>query len=555
MNTVVRTLLSVFCLLQASVVFAGTVTTDMERDDPRLAKKVRLTFAHAYVGELLEALSTESGIDISAPRRDGVAGEELIARIKDMSVADCMRSLYSLFGYKDAEWSWIRTKSNEGKYVYSLFRTQWAAELPQRVRADIQTSFEKQAADLLGAVAASDEKGTPAEATDPENTAMLKSSPRLVQGLRLFAELFPKEKRRKILRGEEKPVISMASLSPSQQTFIRSLDGRDPGEPQKIEFDTSLSIGESSPSLFIKVDGAGYSYLGGAPLKRSWNALLGTDWFLKEDTETALESESSYTTAQETERLKDVTPDAKKSLHPLIRLARLYDVSLFAREYEYKAPLLQPNKKLLTVLHEMDEGAYHIVSKWRGSTLLLMPRAVVREDINTDPMWDVAKEARIVKEKNQYGLPLLADLAGFSTKLSQTGYAKLFYSEFGRRNHASTRWHSLLRWLGASPTRMARAASESGVRVTDDLALILREMPMLKGTPAIEKLDAGEVVVLKVSDIHYIREKTPNAAKPTEKVTRLLEASLRDRKGVPLNGFGFGMTSPVLQPVEAEGRP
>ena len=76
---------------------AGPLSEAERKQDPRLEKRVTLLAPRRYyLGELLETLSEQTGVSLSASDRDGAAGELVLVRLQDVPLFEVMNALWSL---------------------------------------------------------------------------------------------------------------------------------------------------------------------------------------------------------------------------------------------------------------------------------------------------------------------------------------------------------------------------------------------------------------------------------------------------------------------------
>jgi len=95
-----RTFPRIFLILfAASMTLPGAsdpLTDKMRQEDSRLDKPVTLIAPRIYVGELLERLSEQMGVRLTAGEKDGAADDQVMVLLKDVPLGDAMNALWSL---------------------------------------------------------------------------------------------------------------------------------------------------------------------------------------------------------------------------------------------------------------------------------------------------------------------------------------------------------------------------------------------------------------------------------------------------------------------------
>lgn len=117
--------------------------------DSRLSKRVTVVGGRMFVGELLEKLSQQTGVTITASDKDGADGERIAVYLKDTPLFDALDSLWALLSYRRAEWMWEVTGDKPERYAYHLVRPLAARNLPVKVQDEIQRDFERHASMML----------------------------------------------------------------------------------------------------------------------------------------------------------------------------------------------------------------------------------------------------------------------------------------------------------------------------------------------------------------------------------------------------------------------
>lgn len=283
----------ILCLLLSQIVSAhgDPLSATMRKGDPRLEQCITLAALRLNVGELLEQLSAQAGVILSAEDRDGTAGEQVSVFLRDVSLGDAMDALWSLFSYKRAEWHWRRL-GKEGDFRYQLQRPVAARQFATRLQKITQEEFEAQAEVILTSLRMTPEqrekflkKYAEERLLKGDKQAQDFIHDKSVQsGMSLFAEALPANIQQSVLRGGEAIRVPVSQLSPQGQAFVHSTwtdfrgfrtrpDGtREPiPEPSWVQFRAHRPHrAQVAPVLFMDIGGiGGCGYLGGAPLENA----------------------------------------------------------------------------------------------------------------------------------------------------------------------------------------------------------------------------------------------------------------------------------------------
>jgi len=76
---------------------ADEVTATMRKADTRLQTRVTLRSPHILMGELLERLSKQSGVTLTADTWSAAGSDSVTVSLRDVPLADAMNTLWSLF--------------------------------------------------------------------------------------------------------------------------------------------------------------------------------------------------------------------------------------------------------------------------------------------------------------------------------------------------------------------------------------------------------------------------------------------------------------------------
>ena len=228
--------------------WSATITPQQRAEDKRLEHPITLNVPHIYLGEFIERLAGETGVDISMDNRDEGSGAVICAYLSRIPLGDVMDALWSLNSFRGAEWHWQRS-GEAGKYRYRFMRTDSAKNLAGKLRQSIQSSFEQEAALLQVSAKLSPEERKKWMDKEKSEDPLL-SDERVLGGIRIFGEAFPPAMQAQILRGEENPTIQVNQLSPQSQDFLRQemkLARQEGRLPSTLRFHTLLSWDELFP--------------------------------------------------------------------------------------------------------------------------------------------------------------------------------------------------------------------------------------------------------------------------------------------------------------------
>jgi len=520
-------------LLTAGATAADPITSQMRRDDPRLAQRVSLTRPRLYVAELLAELSRQTGVELVAGDvGDGAGDEQVTAILRDVPLADALDALWSLVSYRGAEWHWQRL-GKEGSYRYRLLRPRAAQLLAAQMRQRIQTDFEAHAAAMLAGAFADDRTRAKMEARDPALRGLVESE-RLRAGLRLFAETLPPETRLAVLRREARPYVRGSDLSPTGQAFIRFLwdqatrlptGERLPiPEPTVVFFFVEWFPNEIAPSLYIMPDGiGGYAYIGGVPYERVWQERIGEEWLLHGD------RRNDRAGTRRIEAPDPPPPPKPEDATPAGRMAQLADaagISILARlpfhhERDPGAPFGQTVEQYLATLTEKLPAYLH---KWRRGILVVTYANwfVSEADLPNVP-WELVQQLREA-ERRQDGFLRLDDLVAAAMRLTERQLLRLA-QEF-RVMASVAAWRSVLRVCANSPENLSRLRSRQGFPI----APVAEAVRALGHPNLIQCLESGRAVALRVVEREYPDQRPPE---------RSVMFQLLSERGEVLAAMGF----------------
>lgn len=93
------------------------------------------------VGELLDKITVQTRVQVSASEEDGAADPLLCVFLRDTPLADVMDALWSLNSYQGETRRWVRSEQ-QGTYLYTLYRPARTRDFAKRMRDRVQTAYE-----------------------------------------------------------------------------------------------------------------------------------------------------------------------------------------------------------------------------------------------------------------------------------------------------------------------------------------------------------------------------------------------------------------------------
>jgi len=525
--------------------------------DPRLSRRISLSLTRACIGELLERVSSQSGVVCAADAGDGASDPEVAVFARDVTVAGLMESLWALLSHRNAEWAW-RSSGSGAERRYVLHQPLAARRFAQRIRGDVQALFEEQADALIEA------GSLPAEARpahleqtlrgrfrhDATVPRRLASSERILAGMRMFGELFTADERRQVLRGKPRGVaVPVARLSEESRLFVRQQWDRakayriEPATGQKILVPEPGSVtfyvrnpgSGNAPCLFIDLEGLGaYGYAGGRPLEREARHRLMDAWMLPGD--------RPITAIKDSQLTRPSTPLATVGHDVITRLAEVSagaGVAVVARLPPPTAgsrlrrdPGDPTGQSLRACLETLANRPFEYLIKTRRGVVLVADAGWFQAAEGLVP-WTVRKRLRgeLARSGGIPSLPFLAEVAGTLTdeQLQTLGAETAILSRMAELR-------DLFRLARSRPLVLSQLRSSRGVPVPD-----LR--PALQpGSAAARELgiDAAEAAFLRVE-----RRTSPLGPELAFIVSRADGSALRTTRwlaprSVPLPGPGPG---------------
>ena len=190
-----------FCLLLPITVYSSPITRGMRQDDPRLEKHINVVGYRFYTGELLEQLTSQSGVSLIAETKGGASDDRLSVVLLDLPLAEAMNAIRSLFSYQGAIYLWQRevTHTPDGKtiYQYKLVRPKTASVFGNTVNQQIQEDFEQETLDLVAQYKTSVPEEPETAATDED-----KIKARDKSAVAILASVFSEQQIMQVLRGK-----------------------------------------------------------------------------------------------------------------------------------------------------------------------------------------------------------------------------------------------------------------------------------------------------------------------------------------------------------------
>jgi hypothetical protein len=469
---------------------AETITSAIRKEDPRLDKPVTFVSPRIYVGDLLEALSAQSGVEIIASERDGAADEQIFVHLTGVKLGDALDSLWSLLSYQKATYSWERL-GEPGKYRYRLVRTLAAQKLAQRFQNMAQELFEKQAAMLLEATRLEPSERRPlitkmvkeVLAGSDKMIELYLNDERTWEYLNIFSEALSPENQLRLLRGQQKYLKALTSeMSDRGKQFIHKLAEVETGyikkpdgtlvpqpEPAYVMFWAEENgLKEVSRSLHVDVDHhGGSSYIGGLWMHNAIRKKVRELWMLPDD---SLDNPLSARTVPRPLK-PEAIPERRNALEfRLQELATDTPVSIMARlpenfSYDPGSPQEQTVKAFLEHISEFQYSLY-LQTKWRKDILLVDYPAWFHDD-DAKVMLRIAKHFRQSAAENK-GFLTLQNLAEAARLLSPEQIKRLA-GEFPVM-HNVPELRDILNSACPSPQAAAALASEGGIPLTEETA-------------------------------------------------------------------------------------
>lgn len=537
-------------LAAMSPAHSDSLTSAMRGQDARLAKRVTLVSPGIFVGELLERLSRQTGVDLAADEWSSAGGDVVTVSWRGVRLADAMDALWSLFSYHNAEWNWRRS-GQDGHYAYTLTRAD-ARGYAERLQGEVQNDFEAQVAHLLDDLNLTPDQLQEAAKTDPFADSLIKDS-RVRPSMEIFASLLP-DTQMKVLRDWSDPgfatpmsyvSVPISSLPADTQAWAHSqwqwaakttrvlLPNGTTGPPpefKSIPIRVDHTFGNVAPSLMIDA-GAGCGELcGGGWMEKDWQKKMEADWLLPGDAPD--DPASARPPTQAAPITGPLTIKADMVAQRLLRMAATTGVPMVARlRYDLPEPPPATGKTLAESLKIAGGAPYNLQHKWRGGILLVTYSGWFMDEKEDNRLpWSEIRRLRDAEATAPDGFLSFKDLAHAAFLMNPAQLHKLT-SWFPVASFIAE-WHDFLAYYDQSPEYWPDVRSEKGssfrypeqmVEAQLGLSALWEKHPNLR---------------LKLVERSGTRPgPTPTAQTPSREIMFM---ALDDANGHFLNGLGFG---------------
>jgi hypothetical protein len=358
------------------------IDAKMRTEDARLNTKINLPAAQLYVGELLERLSTQTGVSLQMNTQEEASGVLLLVCLNKVTLGEALDAVWSTLTYKGAEWRWERS-GKPGAYQYFLVQSRQAKEMAGDFREQIQRWLEEEYKKMLAAARMTPEQRR--QALEKEVSEIYQgdkkgideyfSDPRTWMALRTFEEALSPEERLRVLRGQQTATVSTDQLSQQGKDFVEYLwKEAESTEPilRSLYFETRRRDDEIVPVFYIHAHPlGGYSYLGGRfSLAEKAIDYLTTRWMQPDD-----KADNPLMERKLIRNAKSMGVKADTQLDQyLIELSLLLPTSLIARlpQKGNSGASIQPPLETLDIyLTYLQMFPPQLMAKWRHKMLLL----------------------------------------------------------------------------------------------------------------------------------------------------------------------------------------
>jgi hypothetical protein len=464
---------------------AETITTAIRKEDPRLEKTVTFASPRIYVGYLLEKLSAQTGVTLTASERDGAADEQIFVHLSGVKLADCLDSLWSLLSYQKAAYSWERV-GEPGKYRYRLTRTQAAQKLAQRLQNLTQELFEQQASMLLTATSLPPSERRPIItkmvkeilAGDDKMIDLYLNNERTWEFLAIFFETTP-ETQLRVLRNQVQSVrVPTSEMSDKGKAFVKAIwkeaggyikkpDGTLIPTPELTYLD--FSTYQSGPRhISPTLSAYGGGYMGGLWMDNAIRKRLREMWALPDDGTDNPLSARTVPVAQKPEP----APERTNAIEFRLReLAAQTPISIMARLQENSDfdPGSPQEQTVKAYLGHLGQFSLYLQTKWRKDILLVdYPAWFQDEDLKI--MLRIVKHLRLSAAEHN-GFLTVQDIVEASRILTPEQLRKLG-QEFPVM-HSVAEVRDVLNALCAGPQAVSSLMSEEGTPLTQEIGSVL----------------------------------------------------------------------------------
>ena len=452
------------------------VGSAIRQQDPRLEKTVTLVSPRIYVGELMENLSKQSGVAVSADEEDGAADVQVAVSLRHVPLADAMNALWSLVSYQDAKWEWERT-GKTGEYSYRLRQPEAARLLPATLQKQVQKEFGGETNRLLAGL-----KMTPDQLKEAAKGDRLLASladgkdDRVRPSMEIFAGL-PPEVQQAIVKNQQGITIPVSALAPDGRKFVHDkwLWTRDNGgmtkdsrgnlipvpEPTAITVSSARYSVQIAPSLNLDIGFGCGDLAGGGWMEKDWRGKIGLMWMNPGDAPEIPDAARRVPTPHNSQ---PDTPDTETYASRLLQLSKAAAFSFLARlpdPHTFNSSItreLPYNRSVQNYLTRLGDAS--IAHKWRGGILLLAhPSWLTDPEAPADAPWWVVRRLRDREAQGDGYLTLddFAWAAGRTTPAQMQALAAHFPGMAG-----AVGWHDLLALYDGSPSIHPSLLSQAG---------------------------------------------------------------------------------------------
>ncbi len=476
---------AVFVLFLISIVStscrADEVTAAMRQADTRLQTRVTIRSPHILIGELLERLSKQSGVTLTADDWSTVGSDSVTVSLHDVPLSDAMNALWSLFSYKHAEWDWRRypIKGEIGKYNYTLARPDYARFLAERLQEQVQADFEGQAQELIDALNMPPDQLKEAAKNNLLLTGLLEDGS-FRPGAEILASLSP-ETLQNILQNHQGLSLPISELPPQAQQEVaeaqnwviaaavkQGYEASALGKaPDHISISISTDASLVTPSLTVETGWGGGCGFGGLYMQDAWLKKMNAQWMQPGDATD--DPASSRTLKGFTEMPRAGTNPAYPMADYLLRFAAAAQVPLMARVPQtmetQTTPIIlsqtpaQKIAKTFLAAQAAQQGIM-LVSKWRGGVLLMTCQNwFIGQSEGARLPWSEVKRLRDAEATGD-GFLTLDNIAHAANVLNDAQMTAL--GEWFPVMANAAQWHDFLAFYDKTPEYHAHVLSVKG---------------------------------------------------------------------------------------------
>ena len=558
---------------------ADEVTAAMRKADVRLQTRITLISPRILIGEMLERLSKQSSVTLTADAWSTTGSDSVAVSFRDVPLADAMNALWSLFSYKHMEWDWRHSavKGAEGQYAYTLARPDYARFQAERLQEQVQTDFEAQAQKMLAALDMTPDQLKEAAKHDLLMDSLLDDG-RVGPGIRILASL-PPETLQNVVQDRQPLSIPVSELSPDAQKALQaSWDWEDArgvgrvlpdGKVVPLPRDNHIGIyifHESdlvAPALYIETGRGSGQFFGGSYLEKPWRQKMNAEWMQPGDAPddpAALRSLAAWKPAPSANQPHvpvsldspmtwQQTPQADQphaladyllrfsdaAQVPMIaRIPHALDsgtnLSTIAQVFAHLASQKASTKTVTGFLEGVQEAPVGLEHKWRGGVLLLTCQNwFVDESENARLPWTEVKRLRDTETAGD-GLLSLNDLAHAAAVLNVAQMHRL--GEWFPAINSAAEWRDFLAFYDKTSEYRPRVLSATGDAFQYPESLVNAQLG----------IDALRVTHPNLR--LQIQQKQTDEKPPTRRILFMV----RDDDGVkPIGGQGFSYAAHEYQ--------